>query len=416
MSAEKFSRTPRSKLKHLYTYNPTPEQDVLLNKHFGCCRFIFNNFLAKRIRTYKAEGKGLTRKLNEAELPTLKQELPWLKEVGSQSLQYSIECLQNSYDNFFRKCKQKVKGKKGFPRFKRKHGRQSFRVKQNIHLIDGRLKFPKFLDGIPVIEHRPLEGEIQFATISRNPAGQVNVAITVFRDIEPLPELETSIGIDLNVKAMVDSNGVKYENPRPTNKYKARLKLLHQAVSRSVKGTKGRTKAKQKLAKLYQHIHNIREDFLHKFSRKIIDENQVICLEDLAVADMLRKTKPEDRVEKRWEEQRRHRDISDCGFYSLVQKLTYKAEWYGREIRKISRWYPSSQLCSVCGYQNKELKPHDRQWTCWNCWTTHDRDCNSAENIHNEATNPSWNRGRAVCLGIRPVIDGLLIGTEAATL
>ena len=165
-------------MKHLYTYkfrlNPTPEQDVLLNKHFGCCRFIFNNFLVKRIRTYKAEGKGLTRKLNEAELPTLKQELPWLKEVGSQSLQYSIECLQNSYDNFFRKCKQKVKGKKGFPRFKRKHGRQSFRVKQNIHLIDGRLKFPKFLDGIPVIEHRPLEGEIQFATISRNPAGQVN--------------------------------------------------------------------------------------------------------------------------------------------------------------------------------------------------------------------------------------------------
>ena len=292
-------------MNRLYTYkfrlNPSQEQQVLLNKHFGCCRFVFNHYLAKRINTYKTEKKSLSRRMNEAELPTLKRENTFLSETGSQSLQFSVECLQNSYDNFFHKVKLKKqgkhKGKCGFPRFKRKHGRQSFRVKQNIHLIDGKLKFPKFLEGVEVIQEREVEGEIQFATISRSPAGNYDVAITVMRDIQPLPELETSVGIDLNIGAMVDSDGNYYKNPRPALKYKKRLKLLHQAVSRSVKGTKGREKAKRKLARLYEHIHNIREDWLHKLSTMLIRENQSICIEDLSVADMLHKTKPEDRVE-----------------------------------------------------------------------------------------------------------------------
>ena len=411
-------------MNRLYTYkfrlNPSQEQQVLLNKHFGCCRWVFNNFLGKRINAYKTEKKSLGRRVNEAELPTLKLENPWLKETGSQSLQFSIECLQNSYDNFFRKVKLKKqgkhKGKCGFPRFKRKHGRQSFRVKQNIHLIDGKLKFPKFLEGVEVIQEREVEGEIQFATISHSPAGHYDVAITVFKNIEPLPGLETSIGIDLNIGAMVDSDGNYYKNPRPAQRYKKRLKLLHQAVSRSVKGTKGREKAKRKLAKLYEHIHNVREDFLHKLSTQVVRENQTICLEDLDVAGMLRKTKPEDRVEHRWEEKVRHRNISDCGFYSFVQKLTYKAEWYGRLLKKVSRWYPSSQLCSACGYRNRNLTLSDRTWVCPICGAVHDRDENSATNIHNEATNPSWNRGRAVRPGVRPVLDGLLVGTETPTL
>ena len=215
---------------------------------------------------------------------------------------------------------------------------------------------------------------------------------------------------------MVDSDGNYYKNPRPAQRYKKRLKLLHQAVSRSVKGTKGREKAKKKLARLYEHIHNVREDFLHKLSTQIVRENQTICLEDLDVAGMLRKTKPEDRIEHRWEEKVRHRNISDCGFYSFVQKLTYKAEWYGRLLKKVSRWYPSSQLCSVCGYRNKDLTLADRTWICPICGAVHDRDENSATNIHNEGTNPSWNRGRAVRPGVRPVEDGLLVGTETPTL
>ena len=411
-------------MNRLYTYkfrlNPSQEQQVLLNKHFGCCRFVFNHFLGKRINTYKTEKKSLNRRMNEADIPALKKENPFLTETGSQSLQYSVECLQNSYDNFFRKVKLKKqgkhKGKCGFPRFKRKHGRQSFRVKQNIHLIDGKLKFPKFLEGIELIQEREVEGEIQFATISRSPAGHYDVAITVFKNIDPLPEAEKTIGIDLNIGAMVDSDGNYYKNPRPAQRYKKRLKLLHQAVSRSVKGTKGREQAKKKLAKLYEHIHNVREDFLHKLSTQIVRENQTICLEDLDVAGMLRKTKPEDRIEHRWEEKVRHRNISDCGFYSFVQKLTYKAEWYGRLLKKVDRWFPSSQLCSVCDYRNKDLTLADRTWVCPICGAVHDRDENSATNIHNEGTNPSWNRGRAVRPGVRPVVDGLLVGTETSPL
>lgn len=406
-------------MKHLYTYKfrlkPNAEQEVLLSKHFGCVRWVFNYYLNKRIDSYKKDKTSLKRKDNEKELPLLKKEHPFLREPGSQSLQFSIECLQNSYENFFHKVKLKKqgkhKGKCGFPRFKKKHGKQSFRVKQNIKLQNGRLIFPKFLDGISVIEDRELEGEIQFATISKNKAGQYHAAITVIREIEALEYSENTIGLDLNVKELVDSNGNRYENPRPARKYKDRLKFLHQKVSRSVKGTKGRTKAKQKLAKLYQHIHNVREDWLHKLSTKLVRENQTICIEDLCIAGMLKKTKPEDRVEKRWEEKKRHRDIQDCGWYSLVQKLLYKSKWYGRQCIRIDRWYPSSQTCHHCGWRNRELKPTDRVWMCLECWELNDRDYNAALNIRTVGMT-----GLADCPDVRPAESGLLVGSETPTL
>lgn len=239
---------------------------------------------------------------------------------------------------------------------------------------------PKFLEGIPVIEHRKAEGEIQFATVSKNKAGQYYVSITAEREIQSLPDRAEVVAHDLNVHGMVDSNGNVEVNPRPAKQYAARLKLLHQTVSRSKKGSNGRTKAKRKLAKLYLKVHNKREDHLHKLSKRIVDENQVICLEDLSVSDMLAKTKPDDREEPRWKERQRHKDIADCGFYSLVQKLMYKAIWYGREVVKVSRWYPSSQLCNKCGWRNKDLKPTEREWCCWNCWENNQRNHNSACN------------------------------------
>jgi putative transposase len=389
---------------------PTTQQEVLLAKHFGCGRFVFNHFLDKRIQEYKTNKKALKRSDNEKELPTLKQEFPWLKEVGSQSLQYAVECLQKAYDNFFRKVKQKIKGKKGFPRFKKRHAKQSFRIKQNIYIIDGKLMIPKFLEGIPVIEHRKVEGEIQFATISKNKAEQYHVSITAKR--------AEVVAYDLNVHGMVNSNGNVETNPRPEKQYAARLKLLHQAVSRSKKGSNGRTKAKRKLAKLYLKVHNKREDYLHKLSRRIINENQVICVEDLSVSDMLAKTKPDDREEPRWKERQRHKDIADCGFYSLVQKLMYKAVWYGRELIKVSRWYPSSQLCNKCGWRNCELKPHEREWCCLNCWENNQRDHNAACNILDEGLRirTLGTRGIAACPDVRPAMSGLLVGAEAATI
>jgi putative transposase len=176
---------------------------------------VYNHFLDKRIQEYKNSKKSISRKDNEKELPSLKKEHPWLKEVGSQSLQYAVECLQTAYDNFFRKVKQKNKGKKGFPRFKRRHDKQSFRVKQNIKIKDKKLICPKFLEGINFVQDREFGGIIKFATISKNKVGQYFVSITVQKEIASLPTSSEVIAFDLNVKNIVDSNGNKIQNPRP---------------------------------------------------------------------------------------------------------------------------------------------------------------------------------------------------------
>jgi putative transposase len=398
-------------VKHLYSYKyrlyPTLDQKVLLSKHFGCCRYVYNHFLAQRIEEYEDNQRSLKRSDNEKELPILKRDMSWLKEVGSQSLQYSVECLQIAYDNFFHRLKERKKGKQvrpGFPVFKKCHDRQSFRVKQGIKIKNNLLVIPKFLEGIPMVIHRELDGNIEFATISKTKSGNYHVSITVTMDIQSLPTTSKIIGIDLNVKDVVTCNGTKFTNPRPEHQHKSRLRLLSKQVSRCEKGSKGRQKARRKLAKFKQYCHDVREDFLHKLSSKLINENQVICVEDLCVESMLAKVNPEERKEARWKERKRHRDIQDCGFYSLVQKLTYKALWYGRQLVKVSRWFPSSQLCNHCGWRYYEIKPHEREWVCMNCWEINDRDTNAARNILDEGRRiiTIGTMGIADCPGVRP--------------
>lgn len=383
-----------------------------MNKHFGCVRYLYNHFLTQRTTAYKESDVTQNYYDNTVEIPKLKQELPWLKEVGSQCLQYAVKQLQNGYDNFFRKVKQKVKGKKGFPRYKSKHGKQSFKVMQNVRLIEGRLVIPKFLDGIAIVQHREVEGEIKFATVSKNKVGQYFVSITTHREILQLIPTDKMVGIDLNVIANVDSDGNFELNPRPAKQYEARLKLLHQRVSRKAKGGRNRSKAKTQLAKLYLKVTNKREDHLHKLSKRMIDENQVIVCEDLSVESMLAKVSPDERKESRHKERKRHRDIQDCGWSSFLNKLKYKALWYGREFTQVSRWFPSSQLCNHCNYQNRELKPTDREWTCWNCWEHNDRDFNSAKNILDEGLRirAVGTTGIAYCPDVRPAMSGLLVG------
>jgi len=405
-------------LNHLCSYKfrlyPTKQQEVLLNKHFGCGRFVYNYFLDKRIQEYKQNNKSLNYYDNAKELPTLKKQNIWLKEVGSQSLQASIECLQTAYDNFFRKVKQKNKGKKSFPRFKRRHDKQSFKVKQKIKIKDNKLICPKFLTGIKFVQDREFEGMIKFATISKNKAGQYFVSITVQKEILPLPTSSKVIAFDLNVKNIVDSNGNKIQNPRPAKQYEQRIKLLSRNVSRCEKGSSGRRKANRRLAKLHLKITNKREDFLHKLTHRIINENQVICVEDLSIESMLKKVDYKKRAEARWQERNRHKNIADCGFRSFVDKLTYKAKWYGRELIKVGRYFPSSQLCNNCGYQNKELKPTDKEWGCINCFEYNDRDKNAALNILDEGLRlrTVGTTGIAACPDVRPAFSGLLVGAE----
>jgi putative transposase len=393
---------------------PTKQQEVLLNKHFGCGRFVYNHFLDKRIQEYKNSKKSINQRDNEKELPILKKEHPWLKEVGSQSLQYAVECLQTAYDNFFRKVKQKSKGKKGFPRFKRRHDKQSFRIKQNIKIKDNKMYFPKFLSGINFVQDREFSGEIKFATISKNKVGQYFVSITVQKEILPLKQSSEVIAFDLNVKNIVDSNGNKIENLRPNKQYEQRIKFLSKNASRCKKGSNGRIKANRKLAKLHLKITNKREDYLHKLTHRIINENQVICVEDLSVESMLKKVSSDKREETRRQELNRHKDIADCGFRSFVDKLTYKAKWYGRELIKVGRYFPSSQLCNNCKYQNKELKPTDREWGCINCFEYNDRDHNAALNVLEEGLKHKTvgTTELAACPDVRPAFSGLLVGAE----
>lgn len=399
-----------------YRLNPTKEQEVLLNKHFGCVRFLYNHFLETRINSYNKDGETLNYYDNTTSIPQLKKEHKWLKEVGSQALQYSVKSLQTAYDNFFRKIKQKVKGKKGFPKFKSKHAKQSFKVLQNIQVIDDKLSIPKFKEGILIILHRPIEGKIRFATISKNKAGQYFVSITVERAITKLPKIKKYIGLDLNVNDIVDNHGNKYKNPLPKKVYKDKIQKLIKAKNRTVNGSNGRKKAQLKLNKLEQYIHNIREDFQHKLSHKIVNENQVIILETLSVKEMLKNIDPSIRKMERWKEKTYHHKLNDASFSSFIQKLKYKCEWCGRELVEINKWFPSSQLCSECGWQNKDLTLNDREWGCLNCFTMHDRDENAAKNICNEGMRTLGMRGIAVCPDIRPVKDGLLVGTEAPTL
>ena len=405
-------------MNHLYSYKfrlyPTKQQEVLLNKHFGCGRFVYNHFLDKRIQEYKNSKKSINQRDNEKELPILKKEHPWLKEVGSQSLQYAVECLQTAYDNFFRKVKQKSKGKKGFPRFKRRHDKQSFRIKQNIKIKDNKMYFPKFLSGINFVQDREFSGEIKFATISKNKVGQYFVSITVQKEILPLKQSSEVIAFDLNVKNIVDSNGNKIENLRPNKQYEQRIKFLSKNASRCKKGSNGRIKANRKLAKLHLKITNKREDYLHKLTHRIINENQVICVEDLSVESMLKKVSSDKREETRRQELNRHKDIADCGFRSFVDKLTYKAKWYGRELIKVGRYFPSSQLCNNCKYQNKELKPTDREWGCINCFEYNDRDHNAALNVLEEGLKHKTvgTTELAACPDVRPAFSGLLVGAE----
>jgi putative transposase len=369
---------------------PTPDQEVLMSKHFGCCRFVYNHFLRQRIDNYENCGQSSTYVNDANQLPALKLDLEWLKEVGSHSLQWALKNLQTAYDNFFAK-------RADFPSFKKRYKKQSFKVPQGVRIKNGKLVLPKFLEGIPIILHRQIEGTIKYATVSKNKSGNYFVSITVERDIQELPERTGRIGIDLNIQDIVDNNGNKIEHPRPEDQHKSRLKLLAQAVSRSIKGSKGRNKARRKLAKFKQYCHDVREDFLHKVSRRIINENQVICAENLSVESMLvnrgKKT-------KKW----LHRQLQDCGFASLLNKLAYKALWYGRQFVQVDRWFPSSQLCNHCGWRYEDLPKDCKEWGCLGCWELNDRDVNAAKNILDEGMRivTSGTEGLAYCPDVRP--------------
>jgi len=359
---------------------PTQAQRRALSQAFGCARWWWNRALNLNNETYKATGKGLSRQGYNDLLPALKQEFPWLTDCYSQVLQSVSLNLSRAFINFF-------EGRAKYPNFKSKHGKQSIQYPQSVKLLDGAIKLPKIGEVVAKL-HRTFDGKLKTVTVSMTCTGKYYAAL-LFDD--ELPDIISSsdgkaVGVDLGLTHFaITSDGSKFDNPRHLKKKEKNLKRKQQKLSRKVKGSSSRTKARIIVARVHERITNTRKDFQHKLSRKLVNENQVIIVENLAVKNMVKnkqafggRTPPETL---------RHnlaKAISDCGWSEFTQQLKYKAEKEGKTYLEIGRFFPSSKTCHVCLNQVSSLPLEVRKWTCFSCDTKHDRDINAAINIRDE--------------------------------
>ncbi|QHG20449.1 IS200/IS605 family element RNA-guided endonuclease TnpB [Nostoc sp. ATCC 53789] len=359
------------------TLIPTHNQEVLINKTIGCARYVYNRFLALRKELYNTEQKTLSYNACSQQLTVLKKENEWLKEVDKFALQNSLKNLETAYKNFFADLK-KVKSKKvvGVPKFKKKHGcKQSYKTNLtngNIQIIENRLKLPK-LGWIKFHQSQDINGKLVNVTITRTSSGKYIASILCETEIEKHFQVTQNIGLDLGIKSyLVTSNGEVVDNPKYYRTQKRKLRKAHKKLSRTVKGSSNRAKAKIKLARTYERITNLRDDFLHKLSTRLIKENSIICIEDLRVANMVKNHKLA-------------LSLADASWTKFVTMLEYKALWHDRIVQKVGTFYPSSQTCNHCGFINplvKDLKL--REWSCPSCNSYNLRDKNAALNILSE--------------------------------
>lgn len=346
-----------------FRLKPNSEQKILLAKHFGCARFVFNHFLAERQEEYKNEGKSSNYYTQQARLVELKKgEYKWLKEVNSQTLQVALRNMDTAYQNFFKK-------KSGFPNFKSKKSKNSFSVPQHGSVDEYKIYIPKFREGIVYFKDRKVKGVVKSMTLSLTPSGKYFASILTEQQYEPITKAGKAVGIDLGLKDFViTSDGEKYKNNRFLIKYQNKLATAQKHLSRKKKGSNNFEKQRVKVARLYEKVSNARKDYLHKVSLDLVRNYDVVCLEDLNIKGMMKN-------------HRLARQISDVAWGEFVGMLTYKADLNDKEIVKIDRFYPSSKTCHNCGYVNKDLKLSDRSWACPECGAILDRDVNAAMNI-----------------------------------
>jgi putative transposase len=349
----------------------------------GCSRWWYNYALNLCNQTYKETGKGLNRSAINAYLPKLKQEeeTSWLKDCYSQVLQSATLNLTKAFKNFFEKRAK-------YPRFKSYHGKQSCQYPQSVLIVDGCVKIPQ-LGLVKASIHRIFDGKIKTVTVSKTPTGKYFASI-LFETEQEFPEVTITgkiCGIDLGIKdfAIVHDGEKtsKYANPRHIKKHEKNLARKQQKLARKEKGKKNREKARKLVAKVHERTSNTRHDFLHKLSRKIVNNNQVVVVEQLNVKGMVRNHKLA-------------KAISDVGWGTFVNFLGYKLKEKGGLLVEIDRWFPSSKTCSHCLYQMSEMPLEVREWTCPSCGTVHDRDENASKNIRTEGIRMIQTDGTAV--------------------
>lgn len=379
-------------IAYKYRLYPNKEQETLLQKHFGSCRFVYNHFLGVKIKHYKETKKTINWQDMATQLPTLKIEHEWLNEVGSQSLQQSILNLDRAYTAFFRSGA-------GFPKFKsKKYARKSFLVpitNGNIKLNydTKRLTIPKFREGIVSVFHRqiPENNIIKQAIVSQDRDGKYYVSILTEVNKElptkSAPKRNTAVGIDFGVKTFLTlDNGTKIENPKVLKQSEDKLKKHQQDLELIEKGTTKHKSKQEQITKLYAKTARQRKDFLDKLSHKLTHDNQVntICIEDLSIKNMQQNNyAPTNKL------------IGDYAWSKFVGMLQYKSDWNGKNFLKIGRFDPSSKTCSSCGCVNHSLTLNDREWTCPECSEKHDRDVNAAKNILDFSfPKTTFNKGR----------------------
>ncbi|ANV86869.1 RNA-guided endonuclease TnpB family protein [Picosynechococcus sp. PCC 7117] len=345
---------------------PDEQQKQRLSQAFGNCRWLWNYCLSLMNETYKETGKGLSGYAVKKQIPQLKKEYEWLKLTYSQCLQQVCLNLGVAFNNFF-------EGRAQYPRFKSKHHQQSIHFPQNVKMLGSAIKLP-MLGEVAAKLHRPIEGKIKTVTVSMNCYGQYYASILT-DDGKDNPEQSVkgkAVGIDLGLTHFaITSDGSKFDNPRWLVRHERNLKCKQRRLSRRVKDSNNRNKARKQIAKIHSKISRCREDFHHKLSRRIVDENQVICVESLNIRGMVKNRSLS-------------KAISQVGWGSFCTMLNYKAEWEGKVYIEVDRFFPSSKTCNDCLYQVSSLPLDVRHWQCSNCGAKHDRDVNGAKNIRDE--------------------------------